>query len=137
MSAITNSVLIRLGADYGVAKVSGYNFQAWQGSLSVMLRTANLFSGADGKRLVRKESLIQISDIKLNPVFGARYSTYKEKGIGTVVIENVGRNPMNNIKIETTIEEISDQPTVSKNIPSLQPGEKVEVSIPSLSIRKY
>lgn len=127
---ITNlmrGVPFRIEGAYRLNQLSGELYQNYQVGISTMIRS-DIFNGPNN--LGRKESLIQITDIKLNPIFGARYGSYKEGNIGTVVVENVGRNPLYEIRVETDIAEITDNSTSTKSIKELRPGRKVTLAIP-------
>ncbi len=121
---ITNpirGVPIRLEGIYKVNQLSGELYQNYQFGLSAMVR-GDIFGS--GNQLGRKESLVQITKIKLNPIFGARYGNYKEGNIGMVTVENVGRNVLYNIRVDTDIAEITDKPTSTKTVKMLKPRQK-------------
>ncbi len=118
---------LRFEGIYRVNQLSGELYQNYQFGLSAMVR-GDIFDGPS--QLGRKESLVQVSNVKLNPIFGARYGSYKEGNIGTVTVENVGRNTLYNIKVNTDIAEITKSSTSTKTVRELKPGKKVTLAIP-------
>jgi hypothetical protein len=129
---LISGVPFRIEGIYRVNQLSGELYQNYQLGLSAMVR-GDIFDNRS--QLGRKESLVQVTDVKLNPIFGARYGSYKEGNIGTVVVENVGRNPLYDIRVDTDIAEITDNPTSTKVVKTLKPGKKATLAIP-VSITK-
>lgn len=89
----------------------------------------NISFDGSGSQLARKESLVQISATSIADIFPARKSYYNASGIGTVTIENVGRNPLGDVKIETEIGEVTDFASSTEKISEMAPGEKKTVVI--------
>jgi hypothetical protein len=120
-------ISLRFGASYGVSTLSGETLTTTQFSGSAMMRLS-VFTGRN--ILDRRESLVQLSGIRLKPIFGARYMKHEASGVGTATVTNNGGETLSDVRIETAINEIASGPTKSEIIKSLPPGKSVEVDLP-------
>ncbi len=126
-SEIYSGLWLRFGAQAFIQELSGSLFTGYQLQASVVMHLSGLFAG---NFLSRKESLIRISKTELQPLFLAQAQNYAADGVGSITLENHGRYELHDIKIETTIQEISEQSAAAKNVPVLRPGEKIKVKVP-------
>jgi hypothetical protein len=120
-------ISVRMGASYGVSTLSGERFYTSHYSVSAMMRTT-VFTARN--ILERKESLLHLVNIRLKPVFGARYAGYGSSGIGVATIKNNSGETVTDVRIETAINEIASGPTKSVTVKSLAPGNSTEVDLP-------
>ncbi len=120
-------ISLRFGASYGVSELSDEMLYTTQFSGSAMMRLS-VFTGRN--ILDRKESLVQLSGIRLKPIFGARYMSYGADGIGVVTVTNAGKETLMEVRVDTAINEIDSGPTKSQTLKTLAPGQSVEVELP-------
>lgn len=120
-------VSIRVGASYWVSQLSEQNLYVAQFTGSAIMHLS-VFAARNIVDV--KESLVRLQDIRLKPVWGARYALYENEGIGTVKITNYCTEILRDIRVETTIDEITSGPTKSETIRILEPGKSVEIELP-------
>ncbi|MBU0955229.1 MAG: tetratricopeptide repeat protein [Spirochaetes bacterium] len=82
--------------------------------------------------LAGERSSIEIREIRLMPLFPVLYSYYTRQPIGTAVVVNTGKKPIEDISVQFFTERYMDNPmTVGEKI-SLQPGEEKTVELYAL-----
>lgn len=88
------------------------------------------FSGDFGSRIEKNQSLLQIGSIKTSELFAIQYLQYNSQGIGSATIKNKGSEPLYNVRVDVSIDNITDEPKSTEEIPVLQPGDVKIVLLP-------
>ncbi|MDH7554384.1 MAG: tetratricopeptide repeat protein [Spirochaetota bacterium] len=120
-------VNMRIGASYSVSELSEKKLYVAQFTGSAIMRLS-VFAARNIVDI--KESLVRLTDIKLKPVWGARYALYQSEYIGTVKVTNYSKETLRDIRVETAIEDIASGPTKSETVYILEPGKSVELDLP-------
>jgi tetratricopeptide (TPR) repeat protein len=118
---------LRIGSCFNINEINGGTHISNGFMFSIMMRTDVL---SNRGIVSKKKSLVKIMKIDFEPIFGARYSTYKTNGIGHVIVKNVSNKELKDIRIETTINEINSGPTVSEPIKTILPNVQNEIELP-------
>lgn len=126
-SAPMDNLVLKLEGSYKVKQISNQTYPSMQAGLTVMFN-GNFFGGG-GNQLGRRESLVQISDVQLKPVFSARYAEYAQAGVGIVSVENVGRNPLYKVKVEAEVEGLTRKPTSTRVIEEIAAGDTKDLDV--------
>jgi hypothetical protein len=72
---------------------------------------------------------ISISSVTLNPVFPVLYKYYDDHPIGSVVINNTEKGPIQNIRVSFYIEQYMSQPKECMKLERLEKGAEMEVPL--------
>ncbi len=96
------------------------------------------FSGDFGNSIGKGESALQIISYNLEDVFAIRYQQYNARGLGSVTLKNTGNETLYDVRIDVTMEGISNGPKSPDPIKSMRPGDVKMVMIPAnLSSRVF
>ena len=77
-------------------------------------------------------STLEVSQVRLEPVFPVFYSYYRDHPIGTVQITNDGDEAVTNVELSFVQDELMGNPTAAVIAESIQPGESVRAQVYAL-----
>jgi hypothetical protein len=116
-----------IGAEYR-------NFLGLYNDLSVRLGTTYHIqpprSGLAGKYRQYKD--LVITGVELLPVFPVLFKYYDENPVGTVVVMNKGKIPIENLRVEFFVNQYMDGPKASVEIPFLKGGQEARIDVLAL-----
>jgi tetratricopeptide (TPR) repeat protein len=130
----TSSLSFRLEGTYSYYNLTPSPFT----STGAYLSASYNFAGDFGNSIGKGESALQVISADMNEVFAVRYQEYNSRGYGSVTLKNTGNETLYNVRIDVTLEGISDEPKSTGSIKSMGPGDVKMVVLPAnLSSRVF
>jgi tetratricopeptide (TPR) repeat protein len=72
---------------------------------------------------------LEMQKISITPLFSALYKYYENEPAGKLMIKNVSKKDIKNIKASVSVKDYMDYPTPSKPVEVLKPGETAEIDL--------
>ena len=112
------------------------NFLGLYNDLMVSIGTTYHFKSSSSGGLLAPDlkpyKELSVSELELNDIFPVFFKYYEDHPIGSLVLENRGKIPMENVEIKVFINQYMDNPTLSKEMEFFKGGEKKVIDLYAL-----
>lgn len=122
---LSKTLSLGLGAEYR-------DFIGLYNDMSIRLGTTYHLQPARQATKYRQYNDLVITLVELSPVFPVLFKYYDEHPIGTVVVMNKGKIPIENLRVDFFVNQYMDGPKASVEIPFLKGGQEARLDVLAL-----
>jgi hypothetical protein len=122
---LSRTLSLGLGAEYR-------DFVGLYNDVSIRLGTTYHVQPARQAAKYRQYNDLVISTVELAPVFPVLFKYYDEHPVGTVVVMNKGKIPIENLRVDFFVNQYMDGPKASVEIPFLKGGQEARLDVLAL-----
>ena len=124
---LSKSLSVGLGAEYR-------DFLGLYNDLALRLGTTYHFQPLRGQggAKYRPYTDLVIEKIELDPMFPVLFKYYGDHPVGSVLVKNRGKIPIENLKLQFYVNQYMDNPTISAEVPFLKGGQELKLDAVAL-----
>jgi tetratricopeptide (TPR) repeat protein len=124
---LSRTISIGVGAEYR-------DFLGLYNDIAFRIGTSYHFQPRQAQSSSRYRSYpdLLIEKISLDPTFPVLFKYYGEHPVGTVLVRNKGKIPVENLKVQFYVNQYMDNPTASVEVPFLKGGQELTLDVLAL-----
>ncbi len=125
--SLSKTLSVGLGAEYR-------NFLGLYNDVAFRIGTSYHFQPQQAQSTTRYRRYpdLLIEKVELDPMFPVLFKYYGDHPVGTVLVRNRGKIPVENLKVQFYVNQYMDNPTVSVEVPFLKGGQELKLDVLAL-----